>query len=106
MNGGSWRKAVLGQSAICVVCYNQTIPNQILFFEQSGHAHAPIKALALKKKNRIIARCVETEAADCEGRFERQPCLRCGPRLIQLAGKCEGGGEMEMRGKLPLVSML
>ena len=39
---------------------------------------------------------METEPADCEGRLERQPGLRGGPRLVQLAGKCESSGELEM----------
>ena len=70
--------------------------NQTLFFGHSGHPHGFTKALPIKKKNRIFARCIETEAADCEGRLERQSCLRGGPRLIQLADKCESGGEMEV----------
>ena len=68
-----------------------------LFLGHASDTHRLAKTLPIGKKSRIVARCIETEAADCEARIEGQSSLRGRTSLIRLADKCERGGEMEVR---------
>jgi hypothetical protein len=66
-------------------------------FRHTGNAHALIEALAQGKESRMVARRINSIAADGEGWIERQACLCGGPRLIQFAEQCKGSSEDEVR---------
>src|SRR5262245_35828646 len=71
-------------------------PKATSLLRHPGHAHTLIDALAFGEESRVVARCINSVAADGEARIECQRCLRGDPRLIQLTEQRQGCGEKEM----------
>ena len=64
-----------------------------------------MEALALSKKNRIVAWRGGTVAHDCEGRIERKPCSGRGLRLIHSTEMRKRRREVEVRHRIVSVGL-
>src|SRR6185312_6770370 len=68
----------------------------VSLFWYAGEPHAPAATLASGEIGRIVAERVHAVAAQGEAGLQREPRLRGGPRLLQLAAQRQRLGEMEM----------